>query len=73
MQERGSGFNTGRTNAEGKGGTLKEELNKIQMSIQIFYSSENSQESSIILPDFDSVLKEIIKSVYITMYFQCIE
>lgn len=35
------------------------------MSVQIRYSSENSQESSIILFDLDSLLKKIIKTMNI--------
>lgn len=55
--------------ARGNVGTLRT-LNKTQMSMQNFYSSENSQESSRILFDLESVLKGIIKTVNMIIILQ---
>lgn len=55
--------------ARGNVGTLRT-LNKTQMSMQSFYSSENSQESSRILFDLESVLEGIIKTVNMLIILQ---
>lgn len=48
-------------NAEGKAGTLKRELNKTRISIQVLGSLRTVTKLSVLLPDPDSMLKEIIK------------
>lgn len=53
----------------GNVGTLRT-VHKTQMSMQSFYSSENSQDLSRIRFDLESVLKGILKTVNVIIILQ---